>query len=476
MMQNKQKVLAVDLDGTLLRSDLLYESACYKLSISFFYLFQMIKYVFSGKANFKARLAQGFEFDPALLPFRHSVIDFVKQGRSDGAHTVLISASNQHLVSQIAEFLECFDEAFGSDDKTNLKGVNKAKFLVDKYGVNGFDYVGDSIADIPVWKEADKILIAGASKRVIKKVSYIFSYYECIEEPLNSKISYVKTLRPHQWLKNLLVFAPLIAAHSIEFEEWFAGFIGFIAFNLISSSVYVLNDLLDLAADRQHPRKRIRPFAAGDVPIKFGLLTIPVLILLGVFVASNLPSTFALVLAAYFVITLFYSFFLKRRALVDIITLTGLYTLRVIAGAAATGLLLSPWIVAFCLFLFLALAAIKRQTELVSNLSLGQLGTIGRDYRVDDLLIIVMIALSSGCISVLVFALYINSPVVLSLYSSPWFLWGACPVLLYWIIRLVLLAHRGEMHDDPVIFATKDTVSLFCGAIIVICGVFGSIV
>lgn len=475
-MQDKQKVLAVDLDGTLLRSDLLYESACYKLSISFFYLFKIIKHLFAGKANLKARLAEGFEFDPALLPFRQPIVDFVERRRNAGAHTVLISASNQQLVSKIGEFLGCFDEAFGSDDKINLKGLKKANFLVDKYGVNGFDYIGDSIADIPVWKEADKVLIAGASKRVIKKVSDIFSYYECIDEPLNSKISYVKTLRPHQWLKNLLVFAPLIAAHSIDLEEWFAGFIGFIAFNLISSSVYVLNDLLDLAADRQHPRKRIRPFAAGDVSIKFGLLTIPFLIFLGVIVASNLSLTFALVIVAYYVTTLFYSFFLKRRVLVDIFTLTGLYTLRVVAGAAATGLLLSPWIVAFCLFLFLALAAIKRQTELVSNLNLGQSGSIGRGYRVDDLLIIVMIALSSGCISVLVFALYINSPVVMGLYSSPWFLWGACPVLLYWIIRLVLLAHRGEMHDDPVVFATKDAASLFCGVIIVICGVLGSIV
>ena len=475
-MQDKKKVLAVDLDGTLLRSDLLFESVCYKLSMSFFYLFQIIKWLFSGKANLKARLADGFEFDPALLPFRRSVIDFIEQGRNNGAHTVLISASNEHLVSKIAEFLECFDEAFGSDDKINLKGVNKAKFLVDRFGVNGFDYIGDSIADIPVWKEADKVLIAGASKRVIEKVSNIFSYHECIEEPLNSKISYVKILRPHQWLKNLLVFAPLIAAHSIELEDWFAGFIGFIAFNLIASSVYILNDLLDLAADRQHPRKSIRPFAAGDVPIKFGLLTMPLLIILGAIVASYLPLKFALILVAYYIITLLYSFFLKRRVLVDIFTLTGLYTLRVVAGAAATGLILSPWIVAFCLFLFLALAAIKRQTELVSNLSLGQLGSVGRDYKVDDLLIIVMIALSSGCISVLVFALYINSPAVISLYSSPWFLWGACPILLYWIIRLVLLAHRGDMHDDPVIFATKDKVSVFCGVIIVICGVLGSIV
>mgnify|MGYP001316930981 CR=1 FL=1 len=475
-MQDKKKVLAVDLDGTLLRSDLLFESVCYKLSMSFFYLFQIIKWLFSGKANLKARLADGFEFDPALLPFRRSVIDFIEQGRNNGAHTVLISASNEHLVSKIAEFLECFDEAFGSDDKINLKGVNKAKFLVDRYGVNGFDYIGDSIADIPVWKEADKVLIAGASKRVIEKVSNIFSYHECIEEPLNSKTSYVKILRPHQWLKNLLVFAPLIAAHSIELEDWFAGFIGFIAFNLIASSVYILNDLLDLAADRQHPRKSIRPFAAGDVPIKFGLLTMPLLIVLGAIVASYLPLKFALILVAYYIITLLYSFFLKRRVLVDIFTLTGLYTLRVVAGASATGLILSPWIVAFCLFLFLALAAIKRQTELVSNLSLGQLGSVGRDYKVDDLLIIVMIALSSGCISVLVFALYINSPAVISLYSSPWFLWGACPILLYWIIRLVLLAHRGDMHDDPVIFATKDKVSVFCGVIIVICGVLGSIV
>ena len=475
-MQNKKKVLAVDLDGTLLRSDLLYESACYKLSVSFFYLFEILKYLFAGRANLKARLADGFEFDPALLPFRKSVVEFVENARNDGVYTVLVSASNERLVHKVSEFLECFDEAFGSDDKINLKGLDKAKFLANKYGVNGFDYIGDSIADIPVWKEADKVLIAGASKRVIEKISKTFPCYQCIHDLQKPKSSYFKALRPHQWLKNLLVFAPLIAAHSMNLGEWLAGLIGFIAFNFIASSVYILNDLLDLAADREHPRKRERPFAAGNVPIKVGLLAIPLLILLGAIVASNLSPQFALVLIAYYVMTLFYSFFLKRRVLIDIFTLAGLYTLRVVAGAVATGLLLSPWIAAFCMFLFLSLAAIKRQTELVSNLSLGQLGSVGRDYRVDDLGIIVMIALSSGCISVLVFALYINSSVVTNLYASPWFLWGGCPILLYWIIRLILLAHRGEMHDDPLIFATRDIISLLCGVIMIICGVLASII
>jgi 4-hydroxybenzoate polyprenyltransferase len=275
-------------------------------------------------------------------------------------------------------------------------------------------------------------------------------------------------------MKNLLIFLPILAAHNIQTEMACNAVIAFLAFNFVASSVYLLNDLLDLKSDRQHVRKKNRPFASGQVPIMYGLMFVPLLALIGVGVASAISSSFVFIIIAYYITTLAYSFLLKRRLLLDIFTLAGLYTLRVVAGAIATGLVLSPWILAFCVFLFLGLAAIKRQTELVQNLNSGQGSIVGRAYRVDDLSIITMIALTSGFISVLVFALYINSAAVNELYSSPWFLWGACPVLLYWISRLVLLAHRGEMHDDPVIFATKDTISLLCGFAIIVFGLAGS--
>ena len=275
-------------------------------------------------------------------------------------------------------------------------------------------------------------------------------------------------------LKNLLVFVPMLAAHDLSGTTILATLLAFLAFSLVASSVYLLNDLLDLAADRAHPRKRLRPFASGEVPLIRGTLWAPGLLAAGVLIAASVGWLFLLTMVLYYVTTLAYSFGIKRRAVIDICALAGLYTLRIVAGGAATGIPLSVWLLAFSIFFFFALAAVKRQAELVDGLAAGRASASGRAYEVGDLPLVSQMALSSGYVSVLVMALYLNSPTVQTLYPNPAPLWGICLILLYWLSRVVMKTHRGVMHDDPVVFAVKDRVSLVCGALIMICALLGT--
>ena len=267
-------------------------------------------------------------------------------------------------------------------------------------------------------------------------------------------------------MKNALIFLPMLAAHQINGASLFASLLAFIAFSLVASSVYVLNDLLDLDADRAHPRKRLRPFAAGSIPIASGTWMAAGLLGLGAVIAAFLGPTFFAVMVGYYALTTGYSLYLKRRIVIDICVLAGLYTARIVAGGAATGIPLSVWLLAFSIFFFLSLAAVKRQAELVDNVKQGKLKASGRGYHVDDLPIISMISISAGYVAVLVMALYVNSPAVMQLYAHPQTLWGVCAILLYWITRAVMLAHRGAMHDDPVVYAAKDRLSQVCFLII----------
>lgn len=277
----------------------------------------------------------------------------------------------------------------------------------------------------------------------------------------------LKAVRPHQWLKNLLVFLPMLMAHDFSSAAFLSSLLAFVAFSLVASSVYVLNDLLDLGADRVHPRKRNRPFASGALRIQAGTWMVPLLLVLGMGLAAATGPGFLGSLAIYYVLTLAYSLDLKRRTIVDICTLAVLYTLRVVAGGAATGITLSVWLLAFAMFFFFALAVVKRQAELVDGLRSGKVRAQGRSYMVEDLPVISMLATASGFVSVLVMALYVTADHVTIYYSAPEMLWGICLVLLYWISRIVMMTHRGHMHDDPVIFAVKDRNSQICGVLIV---------
>jgi 4-hydroxybenzoate polyprenyltransferase len=288
--------------------------------------------------------------------------------------------------------------------------------------------------------------------------------------------SYLKALRPHQWLKNALVFVPMLAAHQITADSLWKSFLAFIIFSLVASSVYILNDLLDLASDRAHPRKRNRPFAAGIIPIAHGIRLAPLLLFAGLVIAFPLGRDFILLMLAYWVVTTIYSLSIKRKIIIDIVTLAGLYTLRIVAGGVATGITLSFWLLAFSIFIFFALASVKRQAELVDSVAANSLQIQGRGYESGDLPLVANMAISSGYVSVLVLALYVNSPDVLELYRTPAALWGICLVLLYWISRMVIVTHRGAMHDDPLVYAVKDPASQVCFLIVVALGIGGTLI
>lgn len=277
---------------------------------------------------------------------------------------------------------------------------------------------------------------------------------------------YISALRPHQWLKNLLVFVPVLTAHKFGIDYLLSSFLAFFAFSLMASGVYVVNDLTDIEADRAHPRKRLRPFASGAISAQAGQTMASGLFLISLGIAVYVNIYCAAVLFLYLIIAVAYSLFLKKRPVIDICCLAGLYTIRIVAGGAATAIPLSVWLLAFSVFFFLSLAAVKRQAELVDSAANGTLKAPGRGYHVDDLPIISNMALTAGYVSVLIMALYIQSPEITALYNRPYAIWGICLVLLYWCSRIVMITHRGGMHDDPIVFAMKDRISYFCLALI----------
>lgn len=459
------EVLAVDLDGTLVRSDMMYESFWSGFGRDWRVPFGAMAALMKGRAALKRYLAGAGTIDVTTLPYDVEVIAYVERWRAGGGRAALVTASDMGLAQAVAAHLGIFDEVHGSDGVHNLKGEGKAQFLEERFGKGGFAYVGDSRADLAVWKRAAKAVTVNAPAGLRREAEAICGEVEHLSTAERSLRPYFKALRPHQWLKNVLIFLPMLAGHDFGGEVFARSLLAFVAFSLVASCVYVVNDLLDLAADRAHPRKRNRPFASGRLPIGHGLWMAGGLIVVGVAVAGAIGVNFIKVLAGYFLLTTSYSLYLKRQMVLDIVVLAGLYTVRIVAGGVATGIPLSVWLLAFASFLFLAMAAVKRQAELVDLARRDGLKASGRGYHVDDLPIISMLGVSAGYMSVLVLQLYVNSPEVSRLYPHPAALWGVSAVLLYWVTRTVLLTHRGEMRDDPVVYAATDRISQVCFAI-----------
>lgn len=452
-------ILVVDLDGTLIRSDMLLECFWSSFSRSWRTPFRALAGLAKGRAALKARLAQTGAPDPATLPYTPEVLAHIRAWRERGGRVALVTAADQSLADAVVGHLGLFDEAHGSDGRINLKGAAKAAFLRDRFGTRGFIYAGDSTVDLAVWHEAAGAVTVGAAPGLRARVERLHPDATHLAPPASVLRPTLKAMRPHQWLKNVLVFLPMIAAHHLTPEALTQGLLAFAAFSLVASSVYLLNDLLDLASDRAHPRKRNRPLASGALPLVRGMMLVPALFLAGVATALALAPLFLLVLAGYYILTITYSLWLKRQPILDICALGSLYTFRVAAGGAAMGLALSVWLLAFSAFLFFSLAAVKRQAELVDMSQRGVDAAAGRGYRVGDLPVVTQMATASGYVSVLVLMLYFNQPTVLQHYSAPMVLWGACLVLLYWISRMILMAQRGQMDDDPTVFAARDRVS-----------------
>jgi 4-hydroxybenzoate polyprenyltransferase/phosphoserine phosphatase len=456
--------LIVDLDGTLIRTDMLHESALRVMRDNPLSALLIPYWLSRGKAVLKQNLANRTDFDPVSLPYNAELLTWLRTQRERGRRLILCTASDHSIAQSIADHLGLFDEVMASDGVTNLAGRHKATALEERFGRGSFDYAGNSNADLAVWEKARRAIVVNANPGLVKQAGLLCEVEEEFP-PTGIGLSAVRrVLRVHQWMKNLLLFVPLLAAHQVfALGSWTALALAFLAFSLCASTVYIANDLMDLESDRAHPRKRNRPFASGAVPAWMGVVLAPVLLIASLILAYNVGGHFLNWLLVYFAITCAYSWGLKRLILVDCLTLAVLYTLRIIAGGAAAGLPMSFWLLAFSMFLFLSLAFVKRYAELQTQILHGKVKVAGRGYLTTDAPLIQMLGVCSAFAAVVVLSLYLNSDAVIIQYAAPEIVWGAVPIILFWISWIWMQAHRGAMHDDPLVFAVKDVTSLVAG-------------
>jgi 4-hydroxybenzoate polyprenyltransferase len=450
----------VDCDGTLVRTDLMHESVFLLLKQAPWKIVLLPFWLAGGRAHLKQKLAEAVTFDWSTVPLNADVVEMARQARDAGRPVVLATASHRLLADGLANHVGLFDHVLATEGARNLAGRHKRESLVDLYGERGFDYAGNGRNDLDVWTSSRRATVVSASSSLADAARRVTEVERVISPARPRLSSYLKALRLHQWLKNLLVLVPMAAAHQLNAATLWQALFAFLSFSFCASAVYVLNDLLDLDADRRHVRKCNRPFASGLVPVWHGAVLVPTMLAVGLLLALPLPVEFLGVLVVYFLLTLSYSMLLKRQVIVDVLMLAGLYTLRVAAGGAATHIVPSFWLLAFSMFLFLSLALVKRYSELLITLQQNKRDAAGRGYMVDDLPVLMSAGTSSGMVAVLVFALYINSPDVHRIYTEPHWLWLVPPLLLYWVTRLWMKARRGEIDDDPVVFALRDWQSL----------------
>lgn len=463
--------LVVDLDGTLVKTDTLWEAIFALAKQNIFNLFLLPIWLLKGKAQFKQEIAERVDLDVTIVPYNRPFLNYLKEQKAQGRHLILATASNIKFAEQVAKCLGIFDAVVASDASTNLSGRYKLHALVSRYGEKGFDYAANSAIDLLIWVEARKGILVNASRSTQVRAGKLVDIEKIFTEPSPFPAAYLNALRLHQWFKNLLIFVPLVLAHQVQEPKLLlqAG-LAFLSFGLCASSVYLLNDLLDLTSDRHHPIKRHRPLAAGILPIQDGVFLIPLLLLAAFVSAAWLPPLFLATLSLYYGFTLAYSIKLKQMILIDVLVLAGLYTIRLLAGGAAVSVPLSSWLLAFSMFLFFSLALVKRYSDLLTIRQQNRTLIPGRGYGVDDIDTLASFGVSSGYLAVLVMALYINSESVTLLYNRPERLWLVCPLLLYWISRIWLLTRRGQMHHDPVVFAITDRQSywLCLGGLIIL--------
>lgn len=469
-ISNPSLPLCVDLDGTLIQTDSLWESCLRLISQQPLIIFLFPMWLFLGKAGFKQKISSQIELDPRSLPYNTNLLKYLSQQRLQDRHLVLVTAANKKIAESISHHLNIFDEIIASDETQNLSGKNKADILIKKFGEQGFTYAGNANVDLAVWQHSASAVVVNASDRLLKKVEKITTIEEVFpnKEPTSFKII-LKAIRIHQWSKNMLIFVALILSHN-----WFnaiaiqSAIFAFFAFSFSASSIYLINDLIDLESDRKHKTKRYRPLAAGTLSIKTAIILIPILLIVSFLFATQTNTAFTEILMVYLFLTTAYSLFLKPIALLDVITLTSLYTLRIIAGALAINVPLSYWLLAFSMFIFLSLALIKRFSELKNLAQQGKSTTASRGYHVDDIQALSLFGISSGYISIFVLVFYIHDLHTGMLYTTPDWLWFMAVAVLYWISRMWLLAFRGQMNEDPILFAIRDRNSYLTSLLIAI--------
>jgi 4-hydroxybenzoate polyprenyltransferase len=454
--------LCVDLDGTLTYTDTLMESIVAHHSTAKL-AWALLALPFIGRAAFKNRVAANSRLDVTLLPYNQPLLRYLESQKRAGRHLAMATAANLTTARAVADHLGLFDEIIASDGARNLKGAAKGAALHARFGHRGFAYAGNDASDIAVWRSAGAAVLVNTTPATARRAQTILPVETSFPRRPASRATLLRAMRPHQWVKNLLVFIPIFTAHAIaDAAAWVSAFLTFAAFCATASAIYLANDATDLAADRKHSRKRLRPFASGALPLTTGLAAAAVLAAVGM--ALGLASGTLAVIAVYAALSTAYSLKLKEMPLIDVFLLGGLYTIRIFGGGVATGHELSLWLLAFSGFLFLGLALLKRVAELgpAKPASTGQVAR--RGYMAADLPILQMLGCSASFASSLVLALFVQREATAAQYASPGLLWGIVPVMLFWQCRLWLSTARGYMHDDPIIYSARDWVSWIVGA------------
>lgn len=448
--------LVVDLDGTLTPTDTLVESLVKVVKQSPLNLIRIPFWLTRGRAVFKEAIAAHASISGERLPYRESLLEWLRDEKQKGRKIVLATAAHHSIAQNVANHLDLFDQVLATEASHNLKGKAKLRAIQEKVG-QSFVYVGDSQADVPIWQAAQAAVlvdVSGHTARIVRRDVQIEREFPGERDGIGI---WIKALRVHQWLKNLLLFVPLLTAYSFfDLGKLTAMIVAFVAFSFAASATYIVNDLWDLENDRAHPRKRLRPFASGRLPILNGLAVAAGAVLLALALALSVSPTFLLMLLLYLVLTSAYSWLLKEYVLIDVLMLSLLYTLRILAGSVAIGIATSSWLLAFSVFMFLSLALVKRCAELVSLEEIGIDATRGRDYRVTDLVVLWPLGVGAALSAVVVFGLFISAPETQARYGTPEMLWLVAFGLIYWLARLWVKTSRGEMDDDPVIYAIKD--------------------
>lgn len=465
-----RRPLCVDLDGTLIKSDSLMDSLLVLARSHPLGVLRVPFWLLRGKAALKEKVTAEVSLDVRHLPYNRTLVEYLEAQRGEGRRLWLATGADRELATRIADHLGIFEGVLASDGTTNLTAGNKLDGLQSTFGEQGFDYIGNAGADLSLLRHAGTAMIANPSPALRARLRARGVTIEReFDDRASSAKSVLKALRLHQWAKNILIFMPVLLAHALQVGALAEAGIAFLSFSLCASATYIANDLLDIEADRRHPAKRTRPFAAGDLPVMAGTAMSALLLAVALAIAvALLPRAFLVWLLLYLVATLSYSLYFKRVVLVDVILLSGLYTLRLLAGAAATGQAMTPWLAAFSLFLFLSLAMVKRLSELQNTRARGQVPASGRGYVLGDIEQLRTFGTASAYAAVVVFSFYIGAHEVTSLYQHPNRLWLITPLMIYWLSRVWLLASRGQLDEDPVIFAVTDRVSLLTGAAVAV--------
>ena len=456
-------VLCVDLDGTLIKSDLLWECILVLLKTAPWTLLMIPYWLFKGKAHLKQQLAIRADIQPASLPYRSEVVDLLREQRAAGRVVVLATAADCWLANAVANYVGLFDEVCASDGETNLRGSSKANLLSQLFQQQGFEYIGDSSVDIEVWSAARGGYVVGG-KALAQRAAAVTTILQVFPRSRPSFKTWIQALRGHHWFKNVLLFVPLALAHLLNVSALLSTAIGFALFGICASGLYIVNDLLDLHSDRGHPWKHKRPFAAGEISIPQGLVIASVFLAGSLTAAFVLSAPFAITLCGYAALTMWYSISIKKIVLLDVFVLSSFYSVRLLAGALITSIPLSQWFLVFSLFFFLSLAMAKRYSELVHAEELVKSGQSGRGYLGNDREVLMVLGIASSFASVIILSLYVHSQEVGILYRNPESLLLLCPIILYWLSRLWLKAHRGNLHEDPITLAIRDPVSYAVGA------------